>query len=95
MGMKQLIRKTKPELFQAWRVDVPKTPKESKVDWDEAPLLFLIGFVLLSLAALVLSAIGIGIAALILQFGWWSVLAPPLLAAFVYLCYRIGRLMCP
>lgn len=89
-------RKSKPDTFTAYKVNQPKPAKQpSRINWDEFPLIALMGFVLISLAAAVTG--GVGVAALVIayKFGWWGLFAPVVLAAFVYACYWLGSKVTP
>ncbi len=89
-------RKSKPDTFTAYKVDQPKPEKErGRIDWDEAPLVALMGFLLLFMGAMIVFIVGFSALVIGHQFGWWGLLSPVLLAGFVYACYWVGRKVAP
>jgi hypothetical protein len=85
-------RKSKPDTFTAYKVDQPKPEKEpSRIDWDEAPLAALVGFLIICMVAMGLFIVGFSALFIAYKFGWWGLLAPIVLGAFVYACYWVGQ----
>lgn len=88
----KIARKSKPETFTAYKVDQPKPKREpSPIDWDQAPLLFLLGLTVLLTAVIVIGAVGMAALVAIVHLKWWSLTIPVALASIIWVCYRIGK----